>query len=205
MPSPMASLSAFERMTVWVIVVVLAPISLSAQKVPLDKSLSSVTVRVYKAGLFSALAHDHVIQAPIASGEISVDNNSVELAFNTAEMKVLDPGVGESERKEIEDTMKSDKVLDVTRFSSVNFTGTSSTSDSSGHRQLSGTLTLHGTVRRIAFPVVFRDGKYTGSVSLKQTDFGITPIKIGGGAVRVKDEIVIEFSVASTSSPGSAR
>jgi hypothetical protein len=33
-------------------------------------------------------------------------------------------------------------------------------------------------------------------VTLKQTDYGITPVKIAGGAVKVKDEIVIEFSVS---------
>jgi hypothetical protein len=45
-------------------------------------------------------------------------------------------------------------------------------------------------------PVELRDGKYLGSVTLKQTDYGITPVKIGGGAVRVKDEIIIELSIA---------
>ena len=36
-----------------------------------------------------------------------------------------------------------------------------------------------------------------GSITLKQTDYGITPVKIAGGAVRVKDGIVIEFQVAT--------
>ena len=46
-------------------------------------------------------------------------------------------------------------------------------------------------------PVAWQDGKYTGSLSLKQTDYGITPVKIAGGVVRVKGEITIEFSIVS--------
>ena len=36
---------------------------------------------------------------------------------------------------------------------------------------------------------------HIGSTSLKQTDFGITPISIAGGTVKVKDEVRIEFDV----------
>jgi len=178
---------------------IVVPGNLFAQKGAIDKAHSSVTVRVYKSGLFSAFAHDHAIQAPVASGEIDAASNSVQLSFNATEMKVLDPGVGESERKEIEDTMKSDKVLDVAKFPTISFTGTSPAPDASGRRQVTGTLQLHGASRQITVPVVFQNSKYTGSVTLKQTDFGITPVKIGGGAVRVKDEIVIEFSIVPES------
>jgi hypothetical protein len=30
---------------------------------------------------------------------------------------------------------------------------------------------------------------------LKQRDFGITPVSIGGGTIKVKDEVRIEFDV----------
>jgi hypothetical protein len=43
--------------------------------------------------------------------------------------------------------------------------------------------------------VVLENGHYRGSVPLKQTDFGITPVRIAGGAVKVKDEIKIEFDI----------
>jgi hypothetical protein len=38
---------------------------------------------------------------------------------------------------------------------------------------------------------------YRGSATLKQTDFGIKPISIGGGMVKVKDEVKIDFDFAS--------
>jgi hypothetical protein len=38
-------------------------------------------------------------------------------------------------------------------------------------------------------------GAYVGTVRIKQTDFGIQPIKVGGGVVKVKDELEIAFRV----------
>jgi len=70
---------------------------------------------------------------------------------------------------------------------------------SGDHSEVTGPLTMHGASRQIAVPVTWQDGKYTGSLSLKQTDYGITPVKIAGGAVRVKDEITIEFSIVPAS------
>jgi len=31
---------------------------------------------------------------------------------------------------------------------------------------------------------------------LKQTEFGITPVKVAGGTVKVKDEVKVAFSIA---------
>ncbi len=46
--------------------------SVGAQSSAIDVQHSSVTVRVYKAGLLSAFAHDHWIRAPISSGTITL-------------------------------------------------------------------------------------------------------------------------------------
>jgi hypothetical protein len=39
------------------------------------------------------------------------------------------------------------------------------------------------------------NGKYRGSAKLRQTEFGITPVSIGGGSIKVKDDIRIEFEI----------
>ena len=168
----------------------------SAQRVPIDKTHSTVTVHVYKSGLLSGLAHNHVIQAPIASGSVDASARAVELSFSVADMKVLDPDASDSERQKIEATMKGPEVLDPAQFPGINFVSTGASTSSPGHIQVTGTLKLHGASRQVSCPVVLQDGKYSGSITLKQTDYGITPVKIAGGAVRVKDEIVIEFQIA---------
>jgi hypothetical protein len=84
----------------------LTPVLASAQPLAIDSTKSSVTVRVFKSGLFSGLAHDHTIQAPVATGNIDIHEKSVTLTFNVADMRVLDPGVSNSDRKDIDATMK---------------------------------------------------------------------------------------------------
>jgi len=42
---------------------------------------------------------------------------------------------------------------------------------------------------------VLRNGHYTGRVVLKQRDFGITPVSIAGGTVKVKNELTIDFDI----------
>ena len=187
---------------------ILAPVALltlglttafaSAQRLAIDSGKSSVTIRVFKSGLFAGLAHDHTIQAPVATGNIDVQEKSVNLTFNVADMKVLDPGESDSNRKDIDTTMKGPKVLDGAQFPTISF-ASSSVKTSGDRTEVTGTLKLHGASRQITVPVTWQDGKYTGSLSLKQTDYGITPVKIAGGAVRVKDEITIEFNIVPAS------
>jgi hypothetical protein len=43
-------------------------------------------------------------------------------------------------------------------------------------------------------------GRYRASTILKQRDFGIQPIRVAGGTVRVKDEIRLEFDIAAADS-----
>lgn len=167
----------------------------AAQAVDLDTTRSTITVRVDKTGFFSAFAHNHTIQAPLASGSLDASKRTVALTFNTKEMKVVDEGVKDSERADIEQTMKSEKVLDVQKFPEVRFVSTSITPQDGGHFQVRGDLTLHGATRPVEFPLTFSNARYIGSVKLKQTDFGITPVTIAGGAVKVKDVIEVVFEV----------
>ena len=196
--------SFFPSKRIWAPVALLAlgltPVLASAQRLAIDSTKSSVAIRVFKSGLFSGLAHDHTIQAPVATGNIDMHEKSVTLTFNVADMKVLDPGVSESDRKDIDATMKGPKVLDGAQFPTISF-ASSSVKTSGDRTEVTGTLKLHGASRQITAPVNWQDGKYAGSLSLKQTDYGITPVKIAGGAVRVKDEITIEFSIVRASGP----
>jgi polyisoprenoid-binding protein YceI len=168
-----------------------------AQAADIDSAHSSITVKVEKTGLFSAFAHNHTIQAPLATGHLDTQKRIVSLTLNTKDMKVIDEGVKESERAEIEQTMKSEKVLDVQKFPEIRFASTSITPQDGGRYQVTGDLTLHGTTHAIEFPIAESKGRYTGSVKLKQSEFGIAPVSIAGGAVKVKDGIEIVFEIVA--------
>ena len=52
------------------VAIALAAVPTFAQRAEIDSTKSVITVHVFKSGLFSGFAHDHVIQAPVASGDI---------------------------------------------------------------------------------------------------------------------------------------
>jgi len=167
----------------------------AAQTAGIDAARSNLTIKAEKTGFFSAFAHNHTIQAPIASGELDEQKRTITLTFHTKEMKVLDPDVSESDRAKIESDMKSEKVLDVQRFPEIRFASTAVTPQDGGKYLVRGDLSLHGVTRPVEFTVAQANGRYNGSVKLKQTDFGITPISIAGGTVKVKDVIEIVFEI----------
>jgi len=163
----------------------------------IDPAASTLTVKVWKTGLFSAFAHNHEISAPIASGTVNdEDKASVKFVVNTRGMKVLDPEASASTRAEVEHNMLSEQVLDTKQYPEIVFESTNVQPAGNDAYTVSGNLNLHGQAHPVRVAVK-RTGpnKYQGSARLRQTTFDIQPITIGGGAVKVKDEIDITFTI----------
>ena len=64
-----------------------------------------------------------------------------------------------------------------------------------GQWKVDGDLSLHGVTKPVSLTVKLTDGAYTTHTVLKQTDFGIKPISIGGGMIKVKNEVEIDFRI----------
>jgi len=162
---------------------------------PIDRERSVVTVRVYKTGLFSAFAHDHEIRAPIKSGTLNDENNGIEFTVDSRSLHVLDPKASESERAEIQSSMQGAQVLNSEKYPEIRFQSIS-ISEAGDHKLIvRGDLTLHGQTHSVRVDVVGSEGHYSGLALLSQKDFGITPISLGGGSIRVKDEVRVEFEI----------
>jgi polyisoprenoid-binding protein YceI len=156
---------------------------------------SLITVHVGKTGLFSGLGHEHTVIAPIASGSIDGKALSVQITVPAKQMKVTDPEMAEKERAEVQSTMLGPKVLDTDKYPEIRFQSTHVQSVSPQGYRVMGTLELHGTRRELTFDVSGSGGHYHGKTKLKQTDYGILPVSGGGGTVKVKDELEIEFDI----------
>ncbi len=161
----------------------------------IDTQKSVMTVRVFKSGLFSAFGHEHEIGTPIRAGKFSESDRSVELTVDARQMRVMDQDVSAKDRAEIQETMLGPKVLDTGQFPEIRFRSTTVEPAGSGRWLVSGDLTLHGQTRPVRLAVQPQNGHYHGSVELKQRDFGIEPITVGGGAVKVKNELRVEFDI----------
>ena len=166
---------------------------------------SSFTIHVGKSGLFSAAGHNHLVVAPIAHGSVDPKEMAVEITVVTAQMKVTDSDVSEKDRDEIQSTMLGPKVLDAAKFPEIHFQSSRVEQTSPGHFRVMGTLSLHGMANELVFEVTGDTSHYRGKTNLKQTAFGIKPVTVGGGAVKVKDELEIEFDVYPADLNGSKR
>ena len=161
-----------------------------------DLQHSKMTVHVYKQGLFSFLADNHTVDAPIASGSFDSDAKTVELTVEAAKMRVLDPALPAQKRETVQSNMVGAQVLDAARFPTIAFRSTKIEERSFGHWSVVGELTLHGQTHPLDVQVSSPGaGHYVGSATVRQTEFGITPIRVAGGAVSVRDEVAIEFDI----------
>jgi hypothetical protein len=111
-------------------------------------------------------------------------------------LRVLDPEASDGMRAKIQATMQGTEVLDVSHFPETHFRSTGVEPNGADHWIVHGNLNLHGQTHPISFEVAFKDGLYQGAAALNQTGFGITPAKVAGGTVKVKDEVEIAFSIA---------
>jgi polyisoprenoid-binding protein YceI len=189
------------------VALILCQIHAAAQSLKIDPQHSTMTVKVAKSGLFSGFGHNHEIRAPIISGSLVTSGTpSVELKVDARRMQVLDPDLGADKRAEVQTTMLSDAVLDSQRFPEIRFVSRTIEAAGGGQYRVSGELTLHGVTLPVAARVAQRGDRYTGSATVKQSAFGMKPITVAGGTVKVKDavEIVFEIVTAPPQSPVAA-
>jgi len=194
---PLERSHAKQMLVLWAVSLAWTTAAMAQQRA-IDTGKSVMVVRVYKAGVLSALGHDHEIAAPIARGAVNRAARQVELHTNASALQVRDPHVSDKDRTEIQTTMLGPDVLDVERYPEIAFQSTGVESVDTTSWKVHGNLTLHGQTRVLIVEVRETGGHYTGSSRFKQTDFGIKPVKVAGGTIRVKDEIRIEFDIQLT-------
>lgn len=174
----------------------MAAIPLSAQEQRIDPVHSSIVIHVGKSGLLSAAAHNHVIDAPLASGVLSETGmRHIEFTVNAAQLAVRpDPAVDVKTEDTIQSDME-DMTLEVKKFPVISFRSTRIQSAGEGRWSVMGDLMLHGVTRAVTLAVNRAGDGYATHTVLRQTDFGIKPISLGGGMIRVKNEVEIDFRI----------
>jgi polyisoprenoid-binding protein YceI len=184
----------------------------------IDSAKSKIEIQVAKDGFFKAFGHDHVVTATKFSGDVQfaaakVEASSVSFTAEANSLRVVDPGESEKDRNEVQTTMLGEQVLDVARYPQIQFSSSAvkvvSASKNTFDLQVSGPLTLHGTQKTVTLPVhlqISDDGSLTcdTEIPLLQSEFGMTPYKAAGGAVKVKDKLKLTFHIVATKAASSA-
>ena len=173
-----------------------------------DAERSRAVIDVGKAGAFSFAGHTHEVEAPLKDGLLHLDpdapaKSDVKLTFNAAALRVTGKGESKDDVPKVQETMLGEQVLDAKKFPTIVFESTSVTAKGAAPTldlTVAGRMTIHGVTKPVTAPVAVKiDGATltaTGKFTIKQTEFGIKPISIGG-VVKVKDELVITFTVVA--------
>lgn len=156
---------------------------------------SLITIHVGKTGMFSGLGHNHTVVAPISQASINSGTPGAEIVVLAAQMKVTDTEVSDSDRQKIQGTMLGPEVLDTAKYPEIRFKSSRIEQTSPQHYRVTGTLQLHGTSREISLEVSGKGDSYHGATRLNQTDFGIKPVSVAGGTVKVKNQLELEFDL----------
>ena len=162
---------------------------------PIDTAHSKILIHVGKSGLFSAAGHEHEVSAPIAEGAVD-ESGTGHIWFRVESAKItVDP---EKDQAAVQTDMQN-KVLESARFPEIRFESTSIRRQGTDSWTVSGRLTLHGQSNPVTADVRLQGSQYVGHATIKQSEFGIKPVSAAGGAVKVKDELKIDFVIV----PGS--
>ena len=172
----------------------------------LDSAQSLIAVTVRRGGVLARLGHDHVVAARAITGTVTPADNRAAFQFRLDQMTVDEPalrdiaGLTKQPSQDAIDGTRTNmltKVLDAGRYPLVQVRVTRA----GDGELLRAAITLHGVTRDYDIPVVIAtaDGAMTvtGTVNLKQTDFGLVPFSVMGGAMAVQDQLELRFALVA--------
>lgn len=178
-----------------------------------DARRSLITIVVRRGGRLARLGHDHVIASRALEGFVVPAQGRADLRFRLDQLTIdepelragagLDTAVSDAAREGTRRNML-DKVLDAERFPDVLIHA----ARVAGADTLAVAITLHGVTRNMDIPVEMEKPagdaglSVSGTVSLKQSDFGIAPFSVLGGALAVQDQLELRFKIVAAPRPG---
>jgi polyisoprenoid-binding protein YceI len=179
-----------------------------------DPTQSLVAIEVRRAGKLANLGHDHVVASHDVRGWVAPDEGRADLYIELARLAVdeapLRAEAGFDTRPsetDIEGTRANmlDKVLEADKFPFA-LVGVSGVDAKQANATLNVAIALHGATRTLRVPAkIEADAErigVSGRFSFDQTDFGITPYSVLGGAVAVRNRVDLRFDIRAHRLPG---
>lgn len=173
-----------------------------AHRIVAGESLVAITVR--RGGPLARMGHDHVVATRQLEGFVDLAQGRTELRFRLDQLQVDEA----EQRKDAGlDTQPSPDAIEGTRRNMFN-----KVLQAAAHPWvvvraardgafLNAQVTLHGVTRAYRVPLQLKeDGallRASGSFTARQSDFGITPFAVFGGALAVKDEMELRFAISA--------
>jgi len=171
-----------------------------------DPARSRLVIEVRRGGAFAAAGHDHVIASHDVMGFVAPTRSRADLYVKLDRLTVDEPalraeaGFDEPVSEAAVEGTRANMLARVIRADRYPFAMVSVTRlDADGH--LDASITLNGVTRAARIPVEVQasgdDFRASGALALEQTDFGITPLSLFGGAIQVQNRFDIRFSIGA--------
>ena len=168
-----------------------------------------VVIKTGRAGLAAKAGHDLTIEVTRWSARVEVPAEgdggqsaatvSAELDLGSLEVREGTGGampLTDRDRREIKKQIGAILGGGTASFASTRVIPSGSSGSASSGGAIEGTATLNGKTQPARLQVTDSgSGRYRGSVTLAQTGFGIKPYTGFFGALKLKDEVVVEFEV----------
>jgi hypothetical protein len=188
----------------------------AARVLAIDPDRSVVTMLVRRAGPLARLGHNHAIVSSQESGRAWLGSEPHESGFEirlpVAAFVVDDPAARAAAGPEFPGELPAEardgtyrnllrpEVLDGDRHPEIVVVA-SRILGSWQRPVVVARITLRGTTREIEVPVdLQRDPQRLlarGTLLIRQSDFGIVPFSVGGGAIQVADEVEVRFEIVA--------
>lgn len=170
-----------------------------------ERSLVAITVR--RGGPLARFGHDHIVASHDVEGYISPEEGRADLYVPLGKL-VVDESALRAEAgldtqpsaSDISGTRANmlDKVLETQKYQYALIHVSSIEKGQMGVR-LSVTITLHGVTRTFETSSQVESGGeemgVSGLIEFNQSDFGIVPFSIFGGALQVQDHLSLRFRI----------
>jgi polyisoprenoid-binding protein YceI len=178
----------------------------------MDPASSQIMVQLTQEGFLAKLRPRNEVIVKDFNGKIQVlqsdqSDIAVVLESEVNSMTNVDKDMTEFERKEFHNILHN-VVLESEKFPTIKFASISVTDvqgvDGGRTFTLNGDLTIREVTRRVAVPVnvTIKDQELraTGEGRIKQSEFGIKPYTGGFGAIKIADEVKINFVIVAKTS-----
>lgn len=176
----------------------------------IDSAHSLLVITVRRGGTLARLGHDHVIASHALQGYVQPEQGRADLFVALDKLSVDEPALraqagldSQPSTADIAATRANmlGKVLQTSQFPFARI-HVQTPPNADGEVTLALDLTLHGVTRSLSVPAQLRDERdglhITGELSFDQSNFGITPFSILGGAIQVKDRLELRFDVQAS-------
>ena len=170
----------------------------------LDSGLSRFTAKAFATGLLASMGHNPSFAIRQLAGEAKFradapEESSVRIVVQSGSLELSDQ-VSEKDRREIERTTRNE-VLDASRFPEIIFEGFNPSMSKGGEgyywANITGKLTIRGITQpqQISAQVSVTDNQLraNGELTVRQSSFGIKPVSVAGGTLKIKDDVKVTF------------